>query len=192
MTFQQVEAVTGQPWPYTGSPLSQFKIDGKQFDGSCVNVTTVLNTSRTWTVSNATRLPHPFHIHTNPFALLNYGGASLKPGGRPEPIWMDTMPLPLAKLVPCADPKNCPTAIPCKIGKPELCTLQESSMTFEQRYEEFTGEYVLHCHFLGHEDRGMMFAVQTVCQNNQSFFGLAGVAVSECNGKLLPKVKPCP
>jgi hypothetical protein len=32
-----------------------------------------------------------------------------------------------------------------------------------QRYEDFTGEYVLHCHFLGHEDRGMMFSVQTIC-----------------------------
>ena len=34
---------------------------------------------------------------------------------------------------------------------------------FRHRYLEFTGEYVLHCHFLGHEDRGMMFNVQTVC-----------------------------
>ena len=37
-----------------------------------------------------------------------------------------------------------------------------------QRYEEFTGEYVLHCHFLGHEDRGMMYSVQTVCSDKFS------------------------
>jgi FtsP/CotA-like multicopper oxidase with cupredoxin domain len=165
MTFEQVQAVTGQPWPYTGSPLSQFKIDGRQFNATCANVTTQLDTAKVWTVSNATRLPHPFHIHTNPFALLDYAGAKLQPGGRPEPIWMDTMPLPLASLTPCANPGDCPGAIPCDIGKPALCTLKNASMTFVQRYEEFTGEYVLHCHFLGHEDRGMMFSVQTVCSD---------------------------
>lgn len=191
MTFEQVEAVTGQPWPYTASPLSRFQISGRQFDGKCANVTTRVGTAKVWTVSNATRLPHPFHIHTNPFALLEYAGARLVPGGQPEPIWMDTMPLPLASLNPCANPDECPGAIPCSIGKPELCTLQNASMTFVQRYEEFTGPYVLHCHFLGHEDRGMMFSVQTVCKDKPEYFGAAGVPVPECEGKLLDAVKPC-
>jgi hypothetical protein len=31
------------------------------------------------------------------------------------------------------------------------------------RFEDYTGGYVYHCHFLGHEDRGMMHNVQTVC-----------------------------
>ena len=108
MTFQQLQAVTGKPWPYTASPLSQFKIDNRQFDPTCANVTTTLGTAKVWTVSNATRLPHPFHIHTNPFALLDYAGAQLVPGGRPEPIWVDTMPLPVASLNPCAGPEQLP------------------------------------------------------------------------------------
>lgn len=191
MTFEQVEAVSGKPWPYTASPLSRFQISGRQFDGRCANVTTRVDTAKVWTVSNATRLPHPFHIHTNPFALLDYAGAKLVPGGRPEPIWMDTMPLPLASLNPCADPAQCPGAIPCSIGKPELCTLQNASMTFVQRYEEFTGPYVLHCHFLGHEDRGMMFSVQTVCKDKPDVYGKAGVPTPECQGELLKAVPAC-
>lgn len=191
MTFEQVNAVTGAPWPYTGSPLSKFQISGRQYAGSCANVTTRVDTARVWTVSNATRLPHPFHIHTNPFALLDYAGAKLVPGGRPEPIWMDTMPLPVATLTPCANPDQCPGAIPCSIGKPEVCTLNKVSMTFVQRYEEFTGPYVLHCHFLGHEDRGMMYNVQTVCRDKPGFFGKAGVPTPECQGELLKAVDPC-
>lgn len=41
-------------------------------------------------------------------------------------------------------------------------TITSASYVFRRRFLDFTGEYVLHCHFLGHEDRGMMFAVQTV------------------------------
>jgi FtsP/CotA-like multicopper oxidase with cupredoxin domain len=188
MTFEQTAAVTGQPWPYSGSPVSVFKIDGKQFNGTCANVTTTVGTTAQWTVSNATQITHPFHIHTNPFLLVDYNGAKLPPtgGARPEPVWMDTMPLPLATLVPCANPANCPGSMPCVLGSPDRCTLKNASMTFLQRYEQFTGEYVLHCHFLGHEDRGMMFSVQTVCSNRYpSSAGKYGVSTrqpDECSG----------
>ena len=30
------------------------------------------------------------------------------------------------------------------------------------RFVDFTGMYVLHCHILGHEDRGMMQLVQVI------------------------------
>ena len=193
MTFQQTAAVTNQVWPYGGSPLSQFKIDGKQFDPACVNVTTRLGTTAEWTITNATQLPHPFHIHTNPFQLVSYNGVPLQPEGAraPQPVWMDTMPLPKATLIPCADANQCPGAIPCKIGSTDLCTLKTASMSFRHRYEKFTGEYVLHCHFLGHEDRGMMFGVQTVCKDKPGYFGKAGVPTPECEGELLEAVKSC-
>ncbi len=192
MTFEQTAAVTGQSWPYSGSPIAEFKIDGRQFKGDCVNVTTKVGTLAEWTVSNATQITHPFHIHTNPFQLVDYNGAKLPPTGssRPEPIWMDTFPLPLATLVPCADPNQCPGAIPCALGTKDLCTLKNASLTFRQRYEQFTGEYVLHCHFLGHEDRGMMFAVQTVCKDKPDFFAEGGVD-AECKGPLIKRVKSC-
>jgi FtsP/CotA-like multicopper oxidase with cupredoxin domain len=37
------------------------------------------------------------------------------------------------------------------------------SVEYRTRLEDYTGGYVFHCHFLGHEDRGMMHNVQTVC-----------------------------
>ncbi|MFL5807355.1 MAG: multicopper oxidase domain-containing protein [Roseiflexaceae bacterium] len=33
-------------------------------------------------------------------------------------------------------------------------------VTLRQRFPEITGKFVLHCHILGHEDRGMMQVVQ--------------------------------
>jgi hypothetical protein len=38
-------------------------------------------------------------------------------------------------------------------------------LTLRHRFEDFSGAYVLHCHILGHEDRGMMQNLQTVCPN---------------------------
>jgi hypothetical protein len=35
-------------------------------------------------------------------------------------------------------------------------------VTIRHRFLDFTGEYVLHCHILGHEDRGMMQVVKMV------------------------------
>ena len=43
------------------------------------------------------------------------------------------------------------------------CVTKSDSVLMRQRFDDFTGAYVIHCHFLGHEDRGMMWNVQTVC-----------------------------
>jgi hypothetical protein len=62
------------------------------------------------------------------------------------------------------------------------------------RFEEFTGGYVLHCHFLGHEDRGMMFGTQTVCPQNPLYYGQAHPGLSpECvSGNFIPAHPRCP
>lgn len=183
LTFQQTIAGTTTPWPYAGSPLAQFLIDGRQFDASCANVTRKLGTAAEWTIGNTTTIPHPFHIHTNPFQLVSFGGVPVQPAGqtKPEPIWMDTLLLPLATAVPNPpDPTN-------PLGP---ITITPAYATTRQRYEDFTGEYVLHCHFLGHEDRGMMFAVQTVCADQPDSYGLAD-GTPECKGKLVPAIPAC-
>lgn len=35
-------------------------------------------------------------------------------------------------------------------------------MTWRTRFTDFTGKFVMHCHVLFHEDKGMMAAVQVV------------------------------
>ncbi|MEM8960426.1 MAG: multicopper oxidase domain-containing protein [Acidobacteriota bacterium] len=144
--------------PVGGQP-NAFFIDGEQFQSGCVNQSPVLDTAEEWTITNQDSIGHPHHIHTNPFQLIRKDGNVTVNNDTGETIisdptdyqppypWMDTIALPT-------------TAVTTEIREVKLRT----------RYDDYTGAFVLHCHFLGHEDRGMMQTVQTVCPAN--FFGL--------------------
>ena len=79
---------------------------------------------------------HPFHIHINPFQVVEI----LDPAKSPNPVrlprpwvWWDNFAIPPG-------------------GYFKMLT----------RFVDFTGKFVLHCHILDHEDRGMMQLVQVV------------------------------
>lgn len=172
-------SMTGVP----GIQQNAFYINGKQFDPSCVDETMTIGTAEQWVVSNNSSPKHPFHIHTNPFQIIAVNGQAL-----PAPwIWWDTFGLPAVSTTPAdvnAGPifsnqqaqQVCPgvctkasgnwngqwkTTVPNQMS---VCgCLPWGSITTRSRFEDYTGEYVIHCHFLGHEDRGMMIGVQTVC-----------------------------
>jgi FtsP/CotA-like multicopper oxidase with cupredoxin domain len=78
---------------------------------------------------------HPFHIHINPMWVLRIDVPD--ENGElhnvlPEPRWMDTV------------------WIPRNGGR----------VVFRSRFEDFTGDWVHHCHILLHEDMGMMQRVE--------------------------------
>jgi FtsP/CotA-like multicopper oxidase with cupredoxin domain len=75
----------------------------------------------------------PFHIHVNPFYYQRQ-----EPSGAKNWVWKDTLLVP----VPGSPP-----------GTPEKVRM---------RYTRFTGKFVIHCHILNHEDRGMMQLVEIV------------------------------
>ena len=64
--------------------------------------------------------------------------------------------------------------------------------------QDFTGEFVNHCHILGHEDRGMMHNVQVICpQGNIKDpstwqFGVPSATRQECDGVFSANPKPAP
>jgi FtsP/CotA-like multicopper oxidase with cupredoxin domain len=64
-------------------------------------------------------------------------------------VWWDTVAIPPAAVPPDADPAD--------QGK-----MVSGYVKFLSRFVDFTGMYVLHCHILGHEDRGMMQLVQVI------------------------------
>ncbi len=97
---------------------------------------------------------HPFHIHVNPFQIVRIldpqgrdvsaSGAVDDAGGTSDPqypglkgVWKDT--LWIKSLIPQLPPPQ------------GLYTI-----VMRTRYQRYIGEYVLHCHILDHEDRGMM------------------------------------
>ena len=123
------------------NPQQQFNADQPLF-------TMPLGGTQRWKVINTsnTGINHPFHIHINPFQVeyvfapagaadpnytfyqaMNLGSQN------GSPYWFDTFPLP----------------IPDAAGTPGYIVIQ-------QKYADFAGAFVMHCHILGHEERGMM------------------------------------
>jgi FtsP/CotA-like multicopper oxidase with cupredoxin domain len=154
----------------------------------------VMGSTEDWLIKNAPGqnntklLPHPFHIHINPFQVLRNADR----GFEPPYVWQDTIALPVpsardrqagpiwnnddaqAKCQKACAANNATwngqwtTTIP---GVMSVCGCipQEASVLIRHRFDDYSGAYVLHCHFLGHEDRGMMWNVQTVCAQNKLF-----------------------
>ena len=132
-----------------------FYINDTQFTASCVppEFTVKVGSKAKWSIVNekytdrndttgnpytGDQTAHPFHIHTNPFLVLRNG--SDEPYA--YPIWQDV------------------------IGLPSGTTKETSSVDLHMTFDDYTGSYVNHCHILGHEDRGMMTLVQSVCPDS--------------------------
>lgn len=112
-------------------------INDHKFEDHYFQETVQLGDTEEWTLYNDTAgggAAHPFHIHVNPFQVV-----AIKLPGKPELqlprpwIWWDDIALPVGGYV-----------------------------KMRSRFVDFTGAYVLHCHILGHEDRGMMEMVEVV------------------------------
>ncbi len=134
-----------------GNP-PQFVINGRSYDPNVIAYTGILGHIDEWDVSSSALSPHIFHIHTNPFRIMdirNAAGHSIfsSAGG--------------------CTPEEAAT------GDQEYCNLQGVvrdtlfikagyTLVMRTRYQDFTGEFVMHCHMLDHEDHGMMENVSVV------------------------------
>ena len=65
-------------------------------------------------------------------------------------IWWDVFPIPTARAVSQGAEAN------IKV------TIVPGYFKMRSRFVDFAGQYVLHCHILAHEDRGMMTIVEVV------------------------------
>ena len=128
MTYGSKTLADGKP--ATGTSI--MNVNGKRFDGS-VDRTLKLGRVDKW-ILNAGFSKHPFHIHVNPFQVVdikNKETGRTKPGFKP--YWCDT-----------------------------VVVRSDEEVTLLMHYEDFTGTFVQHCHILPHEDMGMMELVQIV------------------------------
>lgn len=79
--FGQVGTLPYWTWTIDGEP---FATDEKGFDAK-------LGTAEEWVLTNQTNDPHPFHIHINPFQVMETSGLPVEvPAGR----WLDTITIP--------------------------------------------------------------------------------------------------
>lgn len=108
----------------------RYMVNGRVFNPA-KEISLKLDHASKWTVSSGDAFAHPFHIHVNPFMMTRQ-----EPDGTGKLVsaivWKDTVSLPT----------------------------DGTSISIMSRYTDFTGEFVLHCHILSHEDMGMMSLVK--------------------------------
>ncbi|MDQ6943108.1 MAG: multicopper oxidase domain-containing protein [Candidatus Eremiobacteraeota bacterium] len=188
------------------STIGSSVVKQSRYEDGVVSQTMTLNTAEEWVVKNdATDKSHPFHIHINPFQIVELFQPTATsqspscakinpedpatfdpdaPGYKPCTarvftgpwIWWDTFPIPIASkptwtCIQSATTK-CPAANLVKYGA--SCTPSTSGVAnsftcnetiagwfrSRSRFVDFTGQYVLHCHILIHEDLGMMQLIE--------------------------------
>lgn len=88
-----------------------------------------------WTIENWAEQDHPYHVHVNPFQVVEVKGADgeIRQIPEEERVWADTVNIP-----------------------------RQGYVKMRSRFVDFRGMFVLHCHILNHEDRGMMMNVEVV------------------------------
>jgi len=98
-----------------------------ELDLNVINEIITLGDTEIWTVSNLTGGPHPFHIHDIQFQILDRNGVAPTAS---EAGWKDV-----------------------------VLVYPGETVRFITTFEDFADPdtpYMYHCHFLGHEDGGMM------------------------------------
>jgi FtsP/CotA-like multicopper oxidase with cupredoxin domain len=93
-----------------------------------------------WVVRAIAAGSHVFHIHVNPFQVCRMA----PDGTTKETVWKDTVVVAMAQ------------------GQPPVGGCPQPVELFTQYREDVTGKFVTHCHFLDHEDNGMMQLVEVV------------------------------
>ena len=157
-------------------------IDGKLFDGE-VGAAIVLNQTEEWKIVNRTfpnangggMISHPFHIHINPFQIVEFfdPNAQTTINGKLASVYVTSNPVAGKQCL--IDPADPTTWHPCAAVPPPSTVWWDvfpmpSGNVFNgvqipgyfkmrSRFVDFPGYYVLHCHILAHEDRGMMTVV---------------------------------
>lgn len=146
LTTRNVETVTfnigGQPGGFT------FEVDGKPYDPKVAGRMLRLGDVQEWRITSQ-RGSHPFHIHVNPFQIVSI----LDPSGR-DVSGFDT-------------PDNAGGSLDTQyrglkgVWKDTIMakSLRDGgsyTVVARTRYQRYSGDFVLHCHILDHEDLGMM------------------------------------
>ena len=110
---------------------------------------------------------HPFHIHQNPFVVLDINGqriADLDNTYLPY-IEGDTVALPPTHQDGTVTATN-------PYGTAEF-DANASLVRMYMQFRDYDGSFVNHCHILFHEDAGMMAVVRVILNTNDTWLGLS-------------------
>jgi len=174
-TWEETWTINGQYWSH-------------QPDKQPTLTTTMLDTVERWTVKNLSTgrkwnnldktaeyngvgQSHPFHIHVNEFLIESINGldVSLDPslnevGDSFFTTYLDNLLLGPRYIKGTATADN-PYGTPGSNGQADEPFVANLLLEFK----DFPGLFMDHCHFLFHEDAGMMVAVQTILNTDSSW-----------------------
>lgn len=131
-----------------------FGVNGVPYDPAGAPRVLVLGSADEWTLTAG--VPgHPFHIHVNPFQIMEI-----------------------------RNPSNIDVSVDGEADDPQYANLKGEwrdtlfvkagyTIVTRSRYRRYVGDFVLHCHILDHEDQGMMQNVRVAIPD-----GAGGVAMN--------------
>ena len=134
------------------APIPQFIIDGKEFDYRRITRSVNATSGSQWTLASNMNYFHPFHVHVNPFQVMGVTSGFLPgnilPGLSFEDILLESTSLPSSSTL-WRDTVFIP---------PYGQTVIMQHFGGGSQSVAWTGKTVFHCHFLDHEDQGMIAA----------------------------------
>jgi FtsP/CotA-like multicopper oxidase with cupredoxin domain len=180
------------------NPYQQFDSDSVYVPRLASNVPApmVLDSVQTWQVVNRSiATNHPFHIHINPFQVIDvyypnptdpnitlYQQLDSAAQNRGTPIWLDVLALPLPQFDTTFASNG--TTVVSVDTVPGYIIIRQGYEPFRNADGSICtscgpayGQFVMHCHILGHEERGMMQVLQIM----QSAGQMPGAIRSDAN-----------
>ena len=130
------------------APVPQFVINGEEFDFKRITETVNASSGSEWTLASNMNYFHPFHIHVNPFQV--------------QAMTTGYLPGNLVSNVTMHDALFSNNLGPSMIWRDTVFIPPYGQTVIRQRFgaaTAWTGKTVFHCHFLDHEDQGMIAAM---------------------------------
>jgi FtsP/CotA-like multicopper oxidase with cupredoxin domain len=135
-----------------------FTINGKSYDPNVVNVQRQVNTTDDWVLSAAGE-PHIFHIHVNPFEVMDV--LYVLPNGTQASIF-DADGHCRKDLPPDTQGLGNQYCSMWHTFRDTIFVENGYFVNIRTTYDRYIGEFVIHCHILDHEDAGMMMNIEIV------------------------------
>jgi FtsP/CotA-like multicopper oxidase with cupredoxin domain len=130
LAFHKVsDALRTRTFSLSASGSGDFRINGASMNMGVINERVPINEVEIWEVINTMGMNHNFHIHATHFSIIERNGSSLNVAEN-EKGYKDTVFLG---------------------GNDKVKLLVKMT-----EYRDSTSPYMYHCHFLEHEDAGMM------------------------------------
>ena len=149
-------------------------LNGKQFgeNSERADQCMKLGDVEDWLLTNKTSISHPFHIHINPFQVVEVFDPNAKLADGTTPVYTTgtagqgqchidvtdkTTWKPCGQVAPPARVWRDVYSIPA--GNTFDNVKVAGYFKMRSRFVDYPGYFVLHCHILSHEDVGMMTVV---------------------------------